>query len=112
MLQTLTALLHLFRILSASGVDLVSEQAGQLKSQRGKGTQHGRVTHLYFTKAALPMAAIVRGSHNMVAANTTLNAKSPLCGGDSKCIVSPEKSYLFPPAGGPALTAADLGCSI
>ena len=114
--DTLTALLHLFknktkRIRGGDPHSAVSGRAGKLSNPEWERAQSGEVTHLYLTNAALPMAAIVRGSHNIVAANTTLNARSPLCGGDSKCIVSPEKSYLLPPAGTPALTAAAWGAA-
>ena len=49
--------------------------------------------NLYFTKAALPNAANVRGSHRRVAPNAILTARSPRWGGPSKCSFSPLKSY-------------------
>lgn len=50
--------------------------------------------NLYLTNAALVTAAIVRGSQRRVAPRSTLAARSPLWGGDSKCSSSPEKLYL------------------
>ncbi len=52
--------------------------------------------NLYFTKAARPMAAKVRGSHRMVAPNARFTASSPRCGGVSRNTSSGPQSRPLP----------------
>ena len=47
----------------------------------------------YFMETALTMAATDSGSQSSVAPKAMFTARSPLCGGDSKCSFSSLKSY-------------------
>ena len=51
-------------------------------------TETRRSVKRYLTKAARPTDATVSGSQSKVAPSTTLVARSPLCGADSKCTFS------------------------